>query len=527
MSNYTLSRTGHFRTELLGANSCGASSAPFNKFRYEVHLTVRELDSRGFVVETGSVEKVFTSIKRTDLSCEMLATATARRIVNIAGIERVSSCDVRLWGLWDGNRPSTQSEQNSSSVLFRWRPGDLNDYIPDVTPQFPTVDKMEMQPYGTRPLTNESAKSFFSGTLADRLARSQIGGQKIQFRPPLSFSLIEKVQGEKGEEAVEQCTRLVMDQMAAFGEEPDETKARGLVEILFKGPHPTPAPMVISSPSPLHPFRQIKGMAKSITQERVSRATSYASRREFFGESLVQVAKSKPDVTWDFVVLLLTVEKEAKASLVQRFDLPDVESTDTYLTAAIRGTPGWPLTAHELNMRLAKESGELLKSFHIKAERMPRRASGSHWRLSYVGVPLDGSSGEYKPLNEDLEDSPTVGKDWSDKKSANPLQDLVNAHKFVAAIDFGAPGGAASVMGYVKDGETHILHSPDGDKRRMDFVKGSTLVYAPSEDAPLGASNPVYVSGDVGATGPVHTNKGSRKVRKKKARAAARKRRRN
>lgn len=114
--------------ELVGSNHCGRKNTlGKNRFKYEVSLRVKdsELDERGFVLAQEDLAKVFESLKKTSLSCELLAMMFAREIVSNAGPDRVLTCDVKIWGLWSGNNPNaSDSYHTQGSVMFRWRRGD-------------------------------------------------------------------------------------------------------------------------------------------------------------------------------------------------------------------------------------------------------------------------------------------------------------------------------------------------------------------------------------------------------------------
>lgn len=72
---FQITRKGNFTVKLLpNSNHCGIKLG-MNNFDYEVQIMVDDnyLDSRGFILDNGSIDEYFQNIGKTPLSCELLS----------------------------------------------------------------------------------------------------------------------------------------------------------------------------------------------------------------------------------------------------------------------------------------------------------------------------------------------------------------------------------------------------------------------------------------------------------------------
>lgn len=76
----TMNRTGRVCIETFGPNHCGLKDRIIVDYRCEVTILSEFLDDQGFMIDQLKIAAAFESLKRTDLSCELLSRDMARRV---------------------------------------------------------------------------------------------------------------------------------------------------------------------------------------------------------------------------------------------------------------------------------------------------------------------------------------------------------------------------------------------------------------------------------------------------------------
>lgn len=113
---FTVIRRGDFYATPTGDNHCGLSKTA-HRFLYEVAISCKTTDERGFVVDQFDVQKYFDNLWQVEFSCEQLAETVAHHFLS-----NLRECDAILVVISPTNRQEAEARfELSEARLPVWR----------------------------------------------------------------------------------------------------------------------------------------------------------------------------------------------------------------------------------------------------------------------------------------------------------------------------------------------------------------------------------------------------------------------